>query len=206
MARRFELAVRWSIGVLVAGAVVVAGSVLAAADSSPEQQAVKADQELARLLVKLEKRTRQVIAEHYSRPQAGGSEATSEYKQALIENRILPAAVADPIFSEVVPSATGGRAWVRMVVPEPRNPNNRGDTIALELIDELAQGPSHVERDTGEAYYYGEPIVAKAGCLVCHGTPAGEPDPYFSQFSKNGWEPGQVVGGVVARVARAPAD
>lgn len=206
MAGRCGLAVGWLMGVLVAGAMVVAGSGLAAADSSQEQQAAKADQELAQLLVKLEKRTRQVIAEHYSRPQAGGSEATSEYKQVLIKNRILPAAVADPIFSEVVPSVTGGRAWVKMVVPEPRNPNNRGDAIALELIDELARGTSHVERDTGEAYYYGEPIVAKAGCLVCHGTPAGDPDPYFSQFSKNGWEPGQVVGGVVARVARAPAD
>ncbi len=206
MSRRYEATARWAIGALAVGAVVVAGSVLLAADSAPDQQAVKADQELARLLVKLEKRTRKVIAEHYSRPQAGGAEATSEYQHALIENRILPAAVADPIFSEVVPAATGGRAWVKMVVPEPRNPNNRGDAIALELIDELARGSAPVERDTGEAYYYGEPIVAKAGCLVCHGTPAGEPDPYFNQFPKNGWEPGQVVGGVVARVARAPVD
>ena len=95
------------------------------------------DEELAYLLVKLEKKTRQVIAGHYGRRQPGEPEATATYKNYLIKNRILPAAVADPIFSEVVPGATGGRAWVRMVVPEPRNPNNRGDSTALAMLAEL---------------------------------------------------------------------
>jgi hypothetical protein len=159
------------------------------------------DEELAYLLVKLEKRTREVIAEHYGRKQADGSEATATYKDYLIKNRILPAAVADPIFSEVVPGATCGRAWVRMVVPEPRNPNNRGDATALKMLIELENGAPFVERATPHAYYYGEPIQAKAGCLPCHGTPAGEPDPHFPQYEKNGWKAGDIVGGVIARVA-----
>jgi hypothetical protein len=159
------------------------------------------DEELAYLLVKLEKRTRKVIAEHYGRKQAGGPEATAAYKDHLIENRILPAAVADPIFSEIVPGATGGRAWVKMVVPEPRNPNNRGDATALEMLSELQQGVPLAERATPHAYYYGEPIQAKAGCLPCHGEPAGEPDPYFPEYEKNGWKAGEIVGGVIARVA-----
>jgi hypothetical protein len=106
------------------------------------------DEELAYLLVKLEKKTRQVIAGHYGRRQSGEPEATATYKKTLIENRILPAAVADPIFSEVVPGATGGRAWVRMVVPEPRNPNNRGDSTALAMLAELQKGAESVWQTT----------------------------------------------------------
>ena len=158
------------------------------------------DEELAYLLVKLEKKTREVIAGHYGRPQSGGEEATAEYKGYLIENRILPAAVADPIFAEVVPGATGGRAWVKMVVPNPRNPNNVGDETALEMLSELQKGLPSVERVTEDACYYGEPIRAKAGCLPCHGEPAGEPDPYFPQYEKNGWKVGEIVGGVIACV------
>ena len=85
------------------------------------------DEELAYLLVRLEKRTRQVVGAHYTRKQSGVPGVDVMYKRALMKNGILPAAVADHIFSEVVPAATGGRAWVKMVVPEPRNPHNRGD-------------------------------------------------------------------------------
>lgn len=159
------------------------------------------DEELAYLLVKLEKKARQVIAGHYGRRQPGEPQATATYKKYLIENLILPAAVADPIFSDVVPGATGGRAWVRMVVPEPRNPNNRGDSVALAMLAELQQGGDSVWRTTADACYYGEPITAKAGCLSCHGTPAGEADPHFPQYEKNGWKAGEVVGAVIARVA-----
>jgi hypothetical protein len=159
------------------------------------------DEELAYLLVKLEKRTRQVVADHYGRQQPGGAEATATYKDYLIKNRILPAAVADPIFSEVVPGATGGRAWVRMVVDAPRNPNNQGDPTSLEMLAELRKGADAAWRTTAGASYYGEPIVAKAGCLPCHGEPADEPDPHFPQYMKNGWKAGEVVGAVVARVA-----
>ena len=159
------------------------------------------DEELAYLLVKLEKRTRQVVAGHYGREQPGGPEATTAYKKSLIDNLILPAAVADPIFSEVVPGATGGRAWVKMVVPEPRNPNNKGDATSLAMLAELRGGAKSVWRATADAHYYGEPITAKAGCLPCHGTPAGEPDQFFPQYKKNGWKSGDVVGAVIARVA-----
>jgi hypothetical protein len=159
------------------------------------------DEELAYLLVKLEKQTRKVIAGHYGRKQEAGTEATAKYKEFLIKNRILPAAVADPIFSEVVPGATGGRAWVKMVVPEPRNPNNKGDLVSLAMLDELRRGANSVWRTTDESCYYGEPITATAGCLTCHGTPKGDPDPHFPQYKKNGWKAGQVVGAVIARVA-----
>jgi len=155
----------------------------------PEHRSIErsGDEELAYVLVKLEKRMRQVIAGLYGKQQAGGADETTTYKNYLIHNRILPAAVADPIFADVVPRATGGRAWVKMVVPEPRNPNNAGDATALDMVTALQQGAPFVERRTGDAYYYGEPIITTRGCLVCHGQPAGEPDPYFPKYKKNGW-------------------
>ena len=88
-----------------------------------------------------------------------------------------------------------------MVVPEPRNPTNTGDDVALEILAELKQGAESVWRNADGTVYYGEPITTKPGCFTCHGVPAGEPDPYFPKYKKNGWEPGEVVGGVIARVA-----
>lgn len=159
------------------------------------------DAELAYLLVRLEKRTRQVIGSHHGRSQSPVPGVDVIYKRLLTRNAVLPAAVAGSVFSEVVPSATGGRAWVRMVVTEPRNPANQGDATALELVAELRKGAPSVERSAGGAVYYGEPIVAKESCLICHGDEKGEPDPFFPQYVKNGWKVGEVIGGVVARVA-----
>ena len=69
------------------------------------------------------------------------------------------------------------------------------------MLAELQKGADSVWRTATTASYYGEPIVAKAGCLPCHGTPAGAPDPHFPQYEKNGWKVGEVVGAVIARVA-----
>ncbi len=159
------------------------------------------DQELAYLLVKLELRTRAVIGQHYTRPQSGVPGVNLVYQRWLAKNEILPAAVADRIFSEVVPGVTGGRAWVKMVVDEPRNPNNRGDSTAVELLDDIKRGSAEAERATPEAYYYAEPIKATETCLPCHGEPKGEPDPMFPQYKKNGWRADEIIGAVTARVA-----
>lgn len=152
------------------------------------------DPELAHLLVKLEKKTRAVIGESYT-------SSSSEYKRWLAKNLILPAAVAGRVFADLVPDVTGGRAWVKMVVQEPRNPKNRGDAIALEILREVQAGALSVERPTPEAYYYAEPIKATKTCLLCHGEPEGGPDPLFPQYKKNGWRDGEIIGAVIARVA-----
>jgi hypothetical protein len=111
------------------------------------------DQEIAELLVKLELRTRAVIAKHYVN-------ADDPHRDWLAKNLLLPAAVADNVFHEVVPGATGGRAWVKMIVDEPRNPHNVGDEVTPAMLSELRDGKPSVERKTGDAYYYGEPIRA----------------------------------------------
>lgn len=159
------------------------------------------DEELAYLLVRLEKRTRQVAGAHYTRSQSALPGVDAIYRRSLTRNGILPAAVAGHIFSKVVPAATGGRAWVKMVVPEPRNPDNRGDATALELVSEMQGGAPFAQRSIPGAYYYGEPIKATTACLPCHGDPKGEPDPYFPKYKKNGWREGDIVGAVIARVA-----
>ena len=168
---------------------------------TPTDKVRQGDAELAYLLVKLELKTRGVMAGHYARAQSSFPGVNTLYKRWLAKNMVLPAAVADKVFAEVVPQATSGRAWVKMIVDEPRNPNNRGDDVSKELFAEIKAGAAHVERATGEAHYYAEPIKTNAGCLYCHGEPAGEADPAFPQFKKNGWKEGQVVGAVVARVA-----
>lgn len=153
------------------------------------------DEQLARLLVKLELRTRGVIAGHYVK-------ADTTQREWLSENLLLPAAVADEVYYEVVPEMTDGRAWVKMVVDEPRNPHNKGDETAVEILDEIKAGKTQVTRRTAKAYYYAEPIIAKKTCLLCHGQPKGLPDPFFPQYMKNGWKEGEIIGAVIGRVAQ----
>ena len=161
---------------------------------TPEDPTIKNDEELARLLVKLELRTRGVIASHYVR-------ADEAHKKWLAEDVFLPAAVADQVFYETVGQTTGERAWVKMVVENPRNAHNEGDTTAIEMMHAIKAGEKSIARNNGQAAYYAEPIKAVNGCLPCHGEPAGESDPYFPQYKKDGWKAGEVIGAVVARVA-----
>ncbi len=90
-------------------------TISAAAEKQTDYLDKRGDQELAYLLVKLELRTRATIAQHYTRPQAAFPGPDLIYKGWLARNAILPAAVAE-----------------KMVVDEPRNPHNRGDSIAPE--------------------------------------------------------------------------
>ncbi len=179
----------------------------AQSSASPDQSGVArigADEELAYLLVKLELQTRSEMAGHFGRPQSPVPGVNKLYQRLLVKNLILPAAVADRVFSETVPAATGGRAWVKMVVDEPRNPHNRADDVSLELLAELRQGVSTAQRTTSEAFYYAEPIKSKAACLYCHGEPKGAPDPFFAEYTKEGWREGEIIGAVVSRVAPQP--
>jgi hypothetical protein len=166
----------------------------------PEQmQSVnrECDQELGRLLVRLVLRTRGTVLGHYVA-------ADDAHRDWMAKNVLLPAAVADKVFYEAVPAATGNRAWVKMVVDQPRNPHNAGDATASALLGELRGGRPNAQREAPEAFYYAEPIKAVKPCLVCHGKPAGDPDPFFPQFKKEAWEEGQVVGAVVSRVTPRP--
>ncbi|MCH9002487.1 MAG: DUF3365 domain-containing protein [Planctomycetes bacterium] len=160
------------------------------------------DEELGYLLVKLMLETRREIAGHFTRKQSPIPAVSKLYQRFMVKNLILPAAVADQIFAETVPHATGGRAWVKMVVDNPRNPHNRADEVAAGLLAKLRAGAATAEQPTADAYYYAEPIKAKAACMYCHGEPKGSPDPFFPEYTRDGWREGEVIGAVVARVGR----
>ncbi len=191
------------LAIVGAGPAKSTGGASPPAASATQHQSRYGDEELAYLLVKLELKTRSVIGGHYARAQSSFPGINPLYKRWLTKNKILPAAVAGDIFAEVVPEATGGRAWVKMVVDQPRNPNNRPDDIGKELMMEIKAGAKTAERRTADAIYYAEPIKTNALCLRCHGEPAGAPDPSFPEFTKDGWKADEVIGAVVARVARA---
>lgn len=190
-------------GVLVVlfGIALANPEVISASTAPATYEDRQGDQELAYLLVKLELKTRAVMAGHYTRSQSAIPGVDLIYSRWIAKNRILPAAVADGIFSDVVPGATGGRAWVKMVVANPRNPNNRGDEVAADLLRAIQTGEHSAERSTSEAYYYGEPITARPTCLPCHGEPRGAADPLFPEYKKDGWKDGEIIGAVIARVA-----
>ncbi len=176
----------------------------AAPEAAPDETSYlqkTGDEELAYLLVKLELKTRAVIGDHYNRAQTRFPGVNLLYQRWLAKNTILPAAVADRVFAEVVPGATGGRAWVKMVVQDPRNDNNRGDSVARGMLRAIQDGSPREERSLPEAYYYAEPIKATDGCLPCHGEPDGAPDPLFPEYEKNGWKADDIVGAVISRVA-----
>ncbi len=170
----------------------------------PAEQDRNPDEQLAYLLVKLELATRREIGGHFTRHQSPVPGVDKLYQRLLVKNMILPAAVAGAVFAETVPHATQGRAWVKMVVDDPRNPNNRGDEVALELLAELRAGAGTAERTSQDAYYYAEPIKAKAVCLYCHGEPKGAPDPYVPQYKKDGWRDGDIIGALVSLVVSHP--
>lgn len=112
--------------VVLCGTLVLVAGVLEVTGRPPAGVPVvgdAADQELAQLLVKLELRTRGVIAKHYA-------SADTAHRDWLAKDLLLPAAVADAVFHETVQQATGQRAWVKMVVDEPRNPHNRAVATA----------------------------------------------------------------------------
>jgi len=191
----------FNLALFFAGPSTTLGPKVAASPPEPGTEDRKGDEQLAYLLVKLELQTRSEMAGHFTRAQSSLPGVDKLYQRLLAKNLILPAAVAGNIFSEVVPQATSGRAWVKMVVDQPRNPKNRGDEEALNLLAELRKGAATAERDTGDAFYYAEPIKAKAGCMYCHGEPKGAPDPFFPQYTKDGWRAGDIIGAVIARVA-----
>ena len=153
------------------------------------------DEMVARLLVKLELRTRGVIAKHFIK-------ADISHREWLAKNSLLAGVVADKIYYEIVPEVTNGRAWVKMVVDNPRNPHNIADETSKEILKEIKTGKSNVSQRTEDAFYYAEPIKAMATCLQCHGSPKGSPDPFFPKYTMNGWKSGEIIGAVIARVAK----
>lgn len=81
----------------------------------------------------------------------------------------------------------------RVPKESPRNPDNEPTALESEILAELK------ETGVSEWVVYGEdeiryfrPIVLTEECMLCHGSPAGEPDPIGG--IKEGWNVGEIHG------------
>ena len=119
------------------------------------------DEQLAYLLVKLMLGTRREIAGDFTRKQSSVPAVDKLYRRLLVRNLILPAAVADRIFAETVPHATGER--VHQTAPEnqriPGTNRNRLNVTTGKLGKRVTR---HVKKPV-TAQDDDEPI----GMLVC---------------------------------------
>jgi methyl-accepting chemotaxis protein len=67
---------------------------------------------------------------------------------------------------------------------QPRNPKNQADDFERRALEKFQQDPSlkeYSERatvDGKEVMHYIQPVRLTQDCLVCHGEPAGEKDPF----------------------------
>jgi methyl-accepting chemotaxis protein len=76
---------------------------------------------------------------------------------------------------------------------QPRNPDNEPKGIEIDALKKLESGQVKevVLREDGEIHYF-KPIVLSEDCMLCHGDPAGSPDP--TGGTKEGWKVGEVHG------------
>lgn len=79
-----------------------------------------------------------------------------------------------------------------------RNPYNKPLDWEKGMLDQVMQPWWEEHKGIGEVvgkeYQYIQPIYIKKGCLVCHGVPIGEKDPYG--HPKEGYEVREIRGGI----------
>ncbi len=79
-----------------------------------------------------------------------------------------------------------------------RNPYNAPNEWEQEALTQFLHSDWELNKGVGrltkDEYRYVKPIYIKKGCLVCHGSPAGETGPYG--HPKEGYEVGDIRGGI----------
>jgi len=121
-----------------------------------------------------------------------------------VKSEILPAVVSRHTYERV----NTDDAWVKQAVVGARQDVNEASEYEAGMIEmfsaadwDTTQGFGEVAEIDGQRYYrYLKPIVVADGCIACHGSPAGDPDPFFPEYAKDGWETGDVAGAVSAAV------
>lgn len=172
-------------------AATIAASFPLAAHAGPERTA----ETLSQVIIN----TRMAVAENFVKPNAIWWLPDGLYRYILARNSVLPAAI---VGKGIHPTNADGAVTLKMLVASPRNEKNRPDAVEAELLRKVVATGSPQAASTKVAAYHARPIKAAEWCLRCHGTAAGDPDPVFPQFKKEGWKAGEVVGAAVARVKR----
>jgi methyl-accepting chemotaxis protein len=76
---------------------------------------------------------------------------------------------------------------------QPRNSENEPKGIEIEALKKLESGElKDFVKNDGKNVYYFKPIRLTQDCLLCHGDPAGTPDPIGG--IKEGWKVGEIHG------------
>jgi methyl-accepting chemotaxis protein len=153
-------------------------------------QAEAAILEKSRAIVATVEAARDAMAERIS----GGtiSDLQSLAKKGVREDLLR----AVPIVTAMeIAKRNSGEGQYNFRVPkfQPRNPDNEPKGIEIEALKKLESGSikDYVARDRDNVYYF-KPIYLTADCMLCHGEPAGTPDPIGG--IKEGWKVGEVHG------------
>jgi methyl-accepting chemotaxis protein len=91
--------------------------------------------------------------------------------------------------------------------PNPRNPRNKPDEFERRALTQFQQNPDlkeyseRVTEDGREWMRYAQPVRVTQDCLICHGDPAGEKDPFG--YPKEGMKVGELR---AAFSVKAPVD
>ena len=90
-------------------------------------------------------------------------------------------------------NAQAGEYSFRVPKFQPRNPGNEPKGPEIEALKELEKGKldEYIVREK-DAIRYFRPIKLSSECMLCHGDPAGSPDPIGGV--KEGWKVGEVHG------------
>ncbi|HOX33311.1 MAG TPA: methyl-accepting chemotaxis protein [Spirochaetales bacterium] len=101
-------------------------------------------------------------------------------------------------------NAQAGDYSFRVPKFQPRNPQNEPVGPEIEALKALEAGSleEYIHKD-GDNVRYFRPIRLSQECLLCHGDPAGSPDPIGG--AKEGWKAGEVHGAfeVVSSLSQA---
>ncbi|MBU0926275.1 MAG: methyl-accepting chemotaxis protein [Spirochaetes bacterium] len=90
-------------------------------------------------------------------------------------------------------NAEAGNYAFRVPKFEPRNPANEPEGVEIEALRQLESGKldEYVVAERHQIRYF-RPVRLSSECLLCHGDPAGAPDP--AGGVKEGWREGEVHG------------
>ena len=153
-------------------------------------QAEAAILEKSRAIVSTVEAARDVMADRIQSGVVTDLQALAKKGDMATLMKAVPIITAIEIASK---NAKEGDYSFRVPKFQPRNPDNEPKGVEIDALKKLESGQVKeiVLRQDGEIHYF-RPIVLSEDCMLCHGDPAGSPDP--TGGAKEGWKVGEVHG------------
>jgi methyl-accepting chemotaxis protein len=160
--------------------------------------------EKSRAVVFTAEATRDAMAE---RLQAGVITDLDQLAKAGDRDKLLKAVPILTAMEVAAKNAAENGYELRVPKFSPRNPRNEPQGVEADVLHQLEKGEKAevVVYEKGQVRYF-RPIVLSADCLICHGDPAGSPDPIGG--TREGWKVGEVHGAfeIVSSLKKAAED